>query len=162
MQFSIIIILIFCIILAGQGYYSGYYRPTAILAWLAQAGFIFMTFLMIPILIIVLWLQSGAQDRLAGTRFIPHPSIEETVGIAAGVGKNPKWAFKTEASEDSIFNFYRDKENRKGWELINDDSIMMIFQEGKKKMVIGVSKGWSPNTLIYSLTEDIGLTSNSR
>ena len=152
MQTSIIITLFISIILAAYGFYAGYYRPTAKLTWLAQACFGCMIFLMIPILIIVLWVQTSAQDRLSETGFIPHPAIEETVGVTAGFGKNAKWVFKTDATKDSIFNFYRDEDNSLGWELINEKSDVLIFRKGKrKKIVIGLNQGKSSNTLRFTL-----------
>lgn len=51
-------------------------------------------------------------------------------------------------------DFYREEKNRKGWMLTNDDSISMIFEKAKKKMVIGVYKGLTSNTLIYQMTEE--------
>jgi hypothetical protein len=158
MQTSIIVILLICIILAAEGCYAGFIRPIRVFAWMAQAGFIFMTFGMIPCLIIALWLQSGAKERLARTGFVPHPSIKESVGIATGIGKNPTWTFKTEESDKSIADFYRLEKNRKGWKLANNRSLMMIFEKDKKKMVIGVHKGWTSNTLIYMLTEETSPT----
>jgi hypothetical protein len=153
MQSSIIITLFISIILAAYGFYAGYYRPMAKLTWLAQACFGVMIFLMIPSLIIVLWVQSGAQDRLAETGFTPHPGIEEPVGMAVGFGKNAKWVFKTDAAKDSIFNFYRDEDNSIDWELINEKSDVLIFRRGKrKKMVIGLNQERSSNTLRFTQT----------
>jgi hypothetical protein len=154
MQTSVIIILCISIILAAYGFYAGYYRPTEKLTWLAQACFGCMTFVMIPFLIIVLWVQSSAQDRLAEIGFIPHPAIEETAGFTAGFGKNAKWAFKTDAAKDSIFGFYRDEENSLDWELICEKSDVLIFRKGiSKKMVIGLDQGRFSNTLRFTLTE---------
>ena len=108
---------------------------------------------MIPSLIIVLWVQSSAQERLAETGFIPHPAIEETVGLTAGFGKNAKWAFKTDAAKDSIFNFYRDEDNSLDWELINEKSDVLILRKGiRKKMVVGLNQGRSSNTLRFTQT----------
>jgi hypothetical protein len=153
MQSSIIITLFISIILAAYGFYAGYYRPTAKLTWLVQACFGCMIFLMIPSLIIVLWVQSSAQDRLAETGFNPHPAIEETVGITAGFGKNAKWVFKTDAAKDSIFNFYRDEDNSLDWVLINEKSDVLIFRRGKRrKMVIGLNQERSSNTLRFTQT----------
>jgi len=152
MQSSIIVTLLISIILAAYGFYAGYYRPTVKLTWLPQACFGCMTFLMIPVLIIVLWVQSSAQDRLAVAGFTPHPAIEETVGLTAGFGKEAKWVFKTDAAKDTIFNFYRDEDNSLDWELINEKPDVLIFRKGKrKKMVIGLNQGSSSNTLRFTL-----------
>jgi len=155
MQNFVIVILIISVLLAAQGYYCGYYRPTVIHAWLAQAGFFFMSFVLIPFLAVALWLQSGAQDRLVAIGFVPHPSIEEVAGIAVGYGKNPKWAFASNAKRDEIVNFYRDEKNRAGWKLINSSSMMLIFKKDNLEMDVGLSKGWLANTLIFSLEENI-------
>lgn len=152
MQPSIIVILLFIIIMACSGYYLHYYRPERIWAYKAQASYIFLTFILIPFLVVVLWLQSDAPNKLKKTGFTPHPSIQESVGIAVGIGKNPNWVFKTPQDKTLIFNFYRDKRNRRGWEIVNDSSFMLNFKQEKKKMTILFSEGRLTNTLIFSLT----------
>ena len=154
MQDSIIIILSGCIILAAYGFYAGFIRREPLTDWKARAGFVFLVSVIIPLLIIVLWLQSGAKGRLARTGFVPHPSVEESVGISVGIGKRPTWVFKFHASEKSIADFYRLEENREGWNLTNNNPLMMILKKDKTTMVIGVNKGLRSNTIIYMLTKE--------
>lgn len=154
MQDSIIIILLAFTIMAAYGYYVGFIRRDPLIGWLAQAGFVFSICVMIPFLIIVLWLQSGAKDRLARIGFVPHPSIEESVGISVGIGKRPIWVFETHASEKSIADFYSVEKNREGWSLTNNNPVMMIFKKDKMTMVIGVAKEWTSSSIIYKLSED--------
>lgn len=153
MQTSIIVLLVICLYLAVQGYYFGFIRPPRVFAWLQQATFVFMAFLMIPFLAGVLWLQSGAENRLARVGIVPHPSIEETVGVAMGVGDNPIWMSTVDAPAESIADFYRTEANRQGWNLTNDSPTMLILNRGEKKMVIGVHEGWDSRTVTYTLTE---------
>ncbi|MFQ5917747.1 MAG: hypothetical protein ACE5I0_08065, partial [Candidatus Binatia bacterium] len=97
--------------------------------------------------------QSGAENRLARVGIVPHPSIEETVGVAMGVGDNPIWMFTVDAPAESIADFYRTEANRQGWNLTNDSPTMLILNRGEKKMVIGVHEGWDSRTVTYTLTE---------
>jgi hypothetical protein len=84
MQGSLIFLLIICFFLSLQGYYFGFLRPTAVLAWLQQATFVISTFLLIPILVYVLASQSGAIERLENTGIRPYPSIRESVVFGNG------------------------------------------------------------------------------
>ncbi len=108
------------------------------LAFLQQTTFVVTTFILIPFLLIVLWLQWVAKDRLVETGIIPHPSITETVGITVGVGAHPIWMFDVEASASDVADFYRATANRPGWDLTTDTPILLILRRGSETMVIGI------------------------
>ena len=109
---------------------------------------------MIPILVIVLWLQHTATDRLIKkTGIVPHPSIVETIGVATGVrvvGNDPTWMFKVEASREEVMNFYRKEGNRHGWSLVSDN-IMIILERDDQSMSISHYKDWKTSKIIYIL-----------
>lgn len=150
---TVVMLLAACVGLAGLGYYLGYARPTRVLAWLGQASFIFLTFFMAPLLAVVLWLQFGAKDRLSKAGIVPHPAIEETVGVAMGLGDNPTWVFALDASADPIIDFYHVEGNRPGWELVSKGHELLVLRRDRKKMIIGTYKGWRSHTITYQLTE---------
>ncbi len=152
MQSSVILLLIGCAVLAALWYYIGFVRPPEGLAWLAQAGFVFFTFFLIPLLAGVLWLQAGATARLAETGIAPHPTIKEAVGVTMGVGEDPTWVFEVEAPPEAIATFYRTADNRPGWDLISGDPSIMILKRGNETMVIGAHQSWTSRTLTYMLT----------
>lgn len=80
MEPTMVILLVICIGLASQGYYFGFLRPPKAARWLQQSTFVFMAFLMAPMLPYVLWLQAGAVDRLSQMDVAPHPASDIRLG----------------------------------------------------------------------------------
>lgn len=157
MQTSVIVIFIIFIVIAVYCYYAGFIKRDPYTYWFAQSGFVFSTFLMIPFLIIILWLQSTATDRLTKKAgIIPHPSIVESVGIAIGIGNNPTWVFKVKASPEEIMAFYRNENNRPGWILVSDNKIvkMLVLKGDKKGMSISTFEDRTSRKVIYTLTKN--------
>ena len=147
MQYLVIGMLLFSVLIAGATYYSGFYRPTRFMVSRAQAAFFTILFMLVPVLILTLWLQSNANDTLAKTGFVPFPGTQESSGLAI---TNPNWVFHTQEDRAAVFEFYRDKTNRPGWRLTGENKMMMVFRRGNETMVIGFSSGESANTLIYT------------
>ena len=150
MDKSIILLLVFSLILSVVSYYLGYLKPAKHLSWLAKSSFISVSFILIPVLVIVLYFQSTAKSRLSETGFVPYAEITETVGIAFGIGENPIWIFKIKG-KNNIESFYSDESNRHGWKLIESSETMQIYQKGDKKMSIGQHKGWTSSSIIYMM-----------
>ena len=153
MQNSLLLLLIFSLVLSLQGYYFGFYRPLAVLSWLAQSTFVIATFLLIPILIYVLVTQVGAIERLENTGIRPFPGIKESVGIANGKGDNPTWVFEVQASSDEIREFYRSAENTGDWSFQGDDGINMRFSNNDRLLKIAYRDSGSSETLIYIIED---------
>ena len=150
MDKSIILLLAFSVILSVISYYIGYMKPTLNFSWFAKVSFLSATFLLIPVLALVLFFQNTAKERLEKTGFVPYPNIKETVGIAFGTGNNPTWIFKIK-DYNYIEEFYSDESNRPGWKLIKSSENLQTFQKGNKKMSIGQQKGWTSSSIIYML-----------
>jgi hypothetical protein len=153
MQNSLLLLLIFSLVLSLQGYYFGFYRPLAVLSWLAQSTFVIATFLLIPILIYVLVTQAGAIERLENSGIRPFPGIKESVGIANGKGDNPTWVFEVQASSDEIREFYRSAENTGDWSFQGDDGINMRFSNNDRLLKIAYRDSGSSETLIYIIED---------
>ena len=153
MQQSIIILLILCILLAILGFYFGFIRPPRVMAWLQQSTFLIMTFMLIPIILLVLYSQDGSLERLTETGFMLHPAITESVGIGYGKGTNPTWVFEINSNKNEIRDFYLSAENTGEWTLSTDSDIMLIYKKGNQRMTIGIREGRSANTLIFTLNE---------
>ena len=149
MQNSLLLLLILSLALSLQGYYFGFYRPLRVLPWLAQSTFVIATFMLMPILIYVLVMQSGAIERLENVGIRPYPGIKESVGIANGKGNNPTWIFKVQASSAKINEFYRSKENTGDWSFHGDDGSFLRFWRNDQVMKIAFRDGYSSDTLIY-------------
>ena len=149
MQDSLILLLIFCAALSVQGYYSGFYRPLAVLSWLAQSTFVIATFMLIPILVYVLVTQSGAIERLEKAGIRPYPGIKGSAGIANVRGDNPTWVFEVQGSSDEILEFYRSTENTGNWSFHGDDGIYLRLSKNDQIMKIAFRDNWPSDTLIY-------------
>ena len=154
MEKSILLLLFFSVLLGVSGYYIGFVKPPKTFAWLAKATF-FCSLVLIPILCLVLWFQSGAKERLSNTGFVPHPNIEEPIGIAFGIGKNPIWIFKTDDDKNSVFNFYNESASRPGWELTSNEGSYLLFKQGNKEMTVGHQEGWISNSIVFMLNNNI-------
>jgi hypothetical protein len=153
MQNSLILLLILSLALSLQGYYFGFHRPLAVLSWLAQSTFVIATFMLIPILVYVLAMQSGALKRLENAGIRPFPGITESVGIANGKGDSPTWMFKVRASGDEIREFYTSSENTGDWSFQGDDGIYLRFRRNEKLMKIAFRQNLSSDTLIYMIED---------
>ena len=131
---DIIYLLVACIGFAILGYYLGFYRPTEPFEWYSQAMFFGMTFLLIPMLTWVLWYQAGAINRLTQTGITPHPTIEYSVGVTSGQGKNPTWVFETLPNTKVNLDYYTQESNRKGWAIKHINETMVILSNDELTM----------------------------
>ena len=157
MEISVMALAIIFIILAIYCYYAGFVKRDPYTYWIAQGGFVFSTFFMIPFLLIVLWLQSTATDRLTKkTGVVPHPSIVESVGIATGIGNNPTWIFKVKASPEEIMTFYGHENNRPGWNPVSDNRVikMLVFKRDKQRISISIYEDRISCKVIYKLIKN--------
>ena len=161
MQGSLIFMLLVCFVLSLQGYYFGFFRPLAVLAWLAQSTFVISTFLLIPILIYVLVSQSGAIERLENTGIRPYPGIVESIGLGNGWGDNPTWMFEVHANSGEVREFYSSPENTGDWSFQGDDGIYLRFRKNDLVMKIAFSDNWSSDTLIYKIEKESDRTGKS-
>ena len=148
MQPQIVVLLIICGVLAAQGYYFGFVRPPKVLAWLQQATFVLMLFMMVPLVWFALWKQSGAVERLASTGVKPHPGIQHAIGLATGPSI---WVFKSKSTTEDLRSFYHSEEGLDGWELFSSSDDMLIVSNGHEKMSISMSRNADSTTIIYMM-----------
>ena len=116
-----------------------------------------MSFVIVPVLSIVLLLQGGAKGRLVEVGITPHPAIEETIGVAAGIGSTPLWVFRVNTTAESVAEFYRTEANREGWKLLSDSRDALILGRDHNRMSIGVYQAPRSRTLTYLLTKEPGI-----
>ena len=154
MQNSLVWLFVFCLFMAGLSYYIGFVRPPRVLAWLSKAGFLIWLFLLTPILVYVLYQQSGSIDRLESTGFVAHPGIVESVGIANGVGENPTWLFRINSDGTDILEYYRSPDSRPGWEMSGGNEMVLMFKRERQRMAVAVRKGWSDSSLMFRLSKE--------
>ncbi len=103
-----------------------------------QAGLIVLIAVLVPIVGMVLWDQSGATARLAEIGFAPHPAFDSSVGVASGNGNQPVWVFSTSADPESILAFYRQPGNHHGWSLNAEATRMLVFDRGDDRATLTV------------------------
>jgi hypothetical protein len=153
MQTSLILLYIFCLVMAGISFYIGFMRPYRPGTYLSKAAFLLWLFLLAPFLTWVLYQQHGSVDRLEQTGFTAHPATEEAVGLANGTSENPTWLFKVDATPDDVLAFYNAPESHPGWVLVANTPKLLMFRKGEKKMDIFASKGWGDTSVMFKLTD---------
>ena len=151
MDASLILLLVALIALNIQSYYFGWVRPPKVAAWLQQASFIVLTFLLIPLLVYSLYSQSQAESRLEDYGIVPHPAIKNAVGIANGRGDNPIWLFELEDNEPAL-DFYRNLPESAPWDLSDDLGIQLIFTQQSRTLTIVQSGAPDRSTLAYMVS----------
>lgn len=152
-ELHLVALLLAFIVLAVQGYYFGFIRPPEIFAWFQQTTFVVMTFMLIPAMLLVLWSQAGAVDRLAATGITPHPDIRSSIGAATGHGLGPTWVFRMNDDFLDVKAFYETPGNRASWDLVADSASMVLLKRGETRMAITLSQSGRTPTLIYSIME---------
>ena len=102
MEISLILILCGCISFAALLYYFIFAKKEADLGGRGRAGIFSILFVIVPIILIVLFMQFEAESNLVKMGFKPHPSFSSSVGAATGTGENPTWVFSTTGETGSI------------------------------------------------------------
>ena len=151
MDSSLIYLLIALVVLNIQSYYFGWVRPPRVGAWLQQASFIMLTFLLIPLLVYSLYSQSQAASRLANYGIAPHPAINNAVGIANGSGENPIWLFELKNNENAL-DYYRNMPNAAQWVLTEDLGIQLRFKRDASTLTIVQSGAPNRRNLAYMIS----------
>lgn len=147
METSLLIILGSCISFSALLYYFIFVKRESDLGWRGRAGIFSILFIITPIILIVLFSQSGAEDRLRKIGFEPHPNFSGSVGIAVGTGKNPIWVFSTDGDSNSILQFYKVHENHGDWSLLTESQNELVFEKEHQKMSIHIGDG----NVVFSL-----------
>ena len=152
MDLALLLILAFVLAYAGLLYYFIYVKKQPTTGPWGKSGIFISVFIIAPIIIIVLWFQSGAKGRLQEKGFTPHPGLNSISGIATGTGDSPTWVFSTDDSESSITEFYLQEHNRDGWSLVSDNQSLLLFEKGNEVAQILVGDG----DVIFSIRKKSG------
>lgn len=147
MDTGLIWTLLFCWSLAALLYYVVIVRQERDLGGWGISSLFALIFVITPILLMALWSQKGAEDRLLEIGFKPHPSFDSSIGIAAGVGENPTWIFSTTAAEGVLIDYYKDRENRGTWRVSSENEGGLLFEKGRQRMTLFVGGG----NVVFSL-----------
>ncbi|NCF18602.1 MAG: hypothetical protein GWP63_10195 [Haliea sp.] len=151
MDTSLILLLVFLIAVEIQAFYFGFVSPPRTGAWLQQASFVILSFLLIPLLVYVLYSQAAAASRLGKYGIEAHPAIDSSIGIGNGYGDNPTWIFELKSDGEDILEFYRQDSSRDGWVLVEDNSLLLRFTRESKTMTIASRDSPDSKTLIIMI-----------
>ena len=139
MQTSLILILGISLSFAALLYYVFIVKRQLDIGSRGVAGMIVILVIITPIILMVIFNQSGAEQRLKKYGFNPHPDFTGSVGIATGSGENPIWLFSTNTKTEFIVKFYKQADNHDGWVLISENNSRLVFVKKGKKMSINIS-----------------------
>lgn len=141
MQPTLIGLLLAFIALAALFFKLGFFDRDIGLTYRAQAGFLVLTVMLIPLISFVLVQQAGALSRLQSYDIVPLPNIGNVVGIAAGQGPVPVWVFGGKVTDASVLDFYDDPATRPGWEIGERGATMLILRRDGARLSISASSG---------------------
>ncbi len=153
MEKSIVLLLFFSVVLAVTSFYLGFINPAKNLSLAVKISFILVILILIPLFTAILWLQSGAKERLSITGIVPYPELKETIGVAFGIGERPVWLFKTGEDNVSIRSFYSNENNRQGWKLLDIDKQNVTLGKKDKIMIITSQTGMDKGSIMYVIED---------
>lgn len=97
----------------------------------------------------LLWLRTGAAERLQAAGIAPHPALREPVGLAAGrPGTRQVWVFATTGPGRDLLAFYRDPAHLSGWRIAEDGNAALAFRQGDRRLVIA---GGDDPSLVFTI-----------
>lgn len=141
MDLALIVLLGFCLVLAALLYYVIFVRREKRLSPWGMSSLLALLFIVIPVIMIALWYQSGAGHRLEQLGFQPYPGLISSSGIATGTGKAPIWVFSIEGDDAPVLQFYRQRENHKGWSLVTESHYGLMFKREEEVLTLLVGDG---------------------
>lgn len=139
MDLDLIALLGGCLLLAALLYYVIFVRREEPIGSWGKSGLVSLVFVLVPVLLIALWYQSGAENRLKEIGFTPYPGFISSSGVAAGQGKNPIWVFSVEGDLAAVLEFYRRPENHNGWTLVSENEGLLLFRHEKRLVSISAN-----------------------
>lgn len=149
---AVVILLIALLAIAAQAAWFGFVSPPRVLAWLAQAGFVTTTFLLIPVTLYVLHNQATSVDRLEAFGILPYPAIKHASGIANGEGENPVWVFDVSDEPHQILEFYRAAMSETPWVISEDNYLYLRYRNAGQILTIAGRQQVGASSLIITVT----------
>ena len=139
METSLFLILGLSLAYAALLYYIFIVRRQSDIGSLGVSAMMVMLFIITPIMLMAVFSQSGAEQRLKEHGFSPHPNFTGSVGVATGEGENPIWVFSTDTNMQSIVKFYKKPGNHDGWLLVSESNNRLVFVKKDQRMSINIS-----------------------
>ena len=148
---TLVYFLVGCIVWAAVLFYVFFLRRAPEIGSGGKAGFVVVSFLLLPVLGIAVWHQHESYARLEEHGFSVHSGLESAIGIAVGSGSNPTWLYSLNRPVEEVLAFYRRPDNHRGWRLKLDAPERLVFKRGAATMRLEVSQ----DTVAFSLTDEM-------
>jgi len=147
MDLSLIALLGGCLLLAALLAYVIFVRREHLIVSWGRSGLVTLLFMLIPLVVISLWYQAGAETRLEQIGFTRYPGVVSSSGLAVGLGENPVWVFTVEGDAERALDFYRRAENRRGWALVSEGASLLLFEREGRLLAVSAD----PDSLIIMM-----------
>jgi hypothetical protein len=147
---ALILLTLIALIINGVSFYFGFYRPAKPGDWLHQAGFIMITFLIIPFSAYTLYTQVSSIRLLEEFGIPRHPSITHAIGIGNGRGENPNWVLALNDGSEDILSFYESGVVNPAWTLEESNDLYLRYATGGGTVTIAHLKQRGKNQLIIT------------
>ena len=147
---ALIILTVLALIINAVSFYFGFYRPAKPGDWLHQAGFIMITFLIIPFLAYTLYTQVKSIRLLEEFGIPRHPAITHAIGIGNGSGENPNWVLALKDGSEDILSFYESGILDPAWTLEESNDLYLRYAAGGGTVTIAALKQHRKTRLIIT------------
>lgn len=105
MDLSLIALLGGCLMTAALLYYVIFVRREQPISSWGKSGIVTLMFVLVPVLVIALWFQDGAVNRLEQMGFEPYPGFVSCSGIATGLGEKPFGYLPSRVVQNRFWSF---------------------------------------------------------
>ena len=90
-----------------------------------------------PIVALALWVQYGAEERLAEIGITPWAGLVEVQGMVAGRGERRRsWTFTIDGEARELIEFYSDPAHLGGWQISEQTWQTLILHRGEERLQI--------------------------
>ena len=149
---AVLVLLAILLLVSAQAFWFGFINPVSVLAWLQQASFVVVAFLLVPLVLFVLYNQATAIDRLEAIGVKPHPAVKHAVGIATGRGENPVWVLSLDKDAVQVLDFYRKALADSPWQVSEDNGLYLRYHRPGHILTIANRQRTGGNGLFISVT----------
>lgn len=146
-----IILLTIILLLASISFYCGFMVKKYFAGQERVKGG-FVAFLCLFLFVAyVLWQELNSQNQLS-QHITPYPGITRAIWVPRTIeNSDSSWMFKTKDTAEQVQLFYKDENNRKGWEIIEGSTQQMILRKERRCINIATNQILNETDIIYSL-----------
>ena len=108
-----------------------------------------LAFVVIPFMVVCLYLQDTAPERLRAMGITPHPALGASVGLGVGTGRWPTFVFQTTASPDAVLAYYQTEDTHDGWVIDRTDGSFLSLRREAERLTIATGETLDGRHVIY-------------